>query len=207
MTSHSNRVAAALIAVLGAAGLGACDAAPSAASSTQSSTTPSSTALPSTALPSTAQSSRETQAPPAVAPVDLATYPAFCTDVQSLIGVGDEFGGILAEFYEPRDLDLIHQWGGDLARLYASEVSLYTSFASAPDPRVARDAAAILTALPAADGAVAELALGATDWESFNRDLNALFDGPVFSDASSAAHVASDELWDIAYATCDSLAG
>src|SRR5512143_2371816 len=72
----------------------------------------------------------------AVAPVDLAAHPSFCADIQSLIAVGDEFGGILTQFYEPRDLDLIHQWGSDLAGLYATATSLYTSLASAPDPRI-----------------------------------------------------------------------
>ncbi len=193
MTDHAHRVAAALIAILGAAGLSGCGTSPGAPGGSN--------------VSATAQSSTTLQAAPSVAPVDLASYPTFCDDVQSLVGVGDEFGGILAEFYEPRDLDLLHQWGDDLAGLYSSETSLYTAFASAPDPRIARDGAAILAVLPAADGAVVDLAIGASDWESFDRDLNALYDGPVFSDASSAAHVASDEFWDIAYATCDNLDG
>jgi hypothetical protein len=182
-------------AIVGLAALAGCSHSPSSTPPAQSSASPPGAA------------STGTQASPAVSPLDLAAYPGFCDDIQTLIGVGDEFGGILTEFYEPRDIELIHQSGGDLARLYASETSLYTALASAPDPRIARDAVAILAALPAADGTVADLAIGASDWESFNRDLNALYDGPVYSDASSAAHVASDELWDIAYATCDSLAG
>jgi hypothetical protein len=196
MIDHSRRVAAALVAILGAVGLGACGTSPG---------TPAGPSASSTAQPSTAQSSGTAQASPTVTPVDPASYPAFCTSVQSLISVGDEFGGILTTLNKPEDLDLIHQSGSDLARLYATETSLYTSFASAPDPRIARDATAILAALPAADGAVAELALGASDWDSFARDLSALYNGPVFSDMSSAANVASDEFWDIAYATCDGL--
>ena len=175
--------------------LAACGAAPDASTG------------PGTARPSeTTQDSGATTSP-VVTPVDVASYPSFCTDIQSLISVGDEFGGILTQFYEPRDLDLIHQLGGDLSRLYASETSLYGSLAAAPDPRIAGDAATILAALPAADGAVASLATGASDWDTFNRDLNALYDSPVFADTSSAAHVASDGLWDIAYATCDNLDG
>jgi len=155
----------------------------------------------------TAPGSASPSASSSVARVDLDSYPTFCAVIQSLVSVGDEFGGILTQFNQPRDLDLIHQSGGDLARLYASETSLYSSLASGPDPRIASDAAEILVALPAADGAVADLAVGASEWDGFNRDLTALYASPVFSDTSSAAHVASDGLWDLAYATCDNLDG
>ena len=200
MTVPSRRAAALIafvgaISFVGAMGLAACAASPDAP------------APPGTARPSaTAQNSGATTSP-SVTPVDVASYPSFCTDIQSLIAVGDEFGGILVEFREPRDLDVVHQLGGDLSRLYANETSLYGSLAAGPDPRIARDAATILAALPAADGAVADLATGASDWDTFSLDLKALYDSPVFADTSSEAHVASDGLWDIAYATCDNLDG
>lgn len=165
--------------------------------------TPSPTSQPSdSSVPSATPTVFATYAFPARGP---EPYPGFCEDAQEYMNATDHVGETvsvdLPEATDPGDLDSIHTMGSLLADAVDDATAVLNKIEATGIPVAVSFASSELAGIPLTWGAIADLAISATDVSSFQVDLATLKDSFESIDAGQGSG-ASAEYWDLADKNC-----